>query len=254
MNLLGILLACVQVSIFKLFRICVVCVLAFGADLQTFAFDGSSTLSKDQKSQLTAGQQVTVIVPREASFYPEFTAMQLVDASPEEIAAVAMDYGIRKDFQEYVVNAKVTEGVGATSHLVNWELNIPLVGRAHAAYRYEVSRRAGVIELRAESVDPPIGLVKEVSRLRVEKFDGGPRSLLSFQTTIDATWWITLVQSKASFFATYQRLLTAIAGQVMKEKKEDKLLLAAQLQRFNALREPRSDSKLESQQSSPDRR
>lgn len=206
--------------------------------LPALSISGYAALTVEQKSRLAAHEQVVITEEREGAHYPDLWVLQLSDASVEEVMAVFTDYSIRKEYQPYILDTRVTEGADTAHAVVDWEISVPLLGRSHAQYRHDLTHADGILQLRCESILPPVGMESEVNSLSVQRIpqaEGtGNRAatLLTFATRIRARWWTTLGYSRASYLSAYQSTLDALVKRVELERSKHRAGLAARVERL----------------------
>jgi len=84
-------------------------------------------LSPEQKSKIQAGQQVVVMQEAAGSAWPKVWVYQRVDSTPEEAAAVFVDFESAPTYIPNLKKAKISKRVAKNSFEVDYILEVPVL-------------------------------------------------------------------------------------------------------------------------------
>ena len=85
-----------------------------------------SELNSAQKCQVEDGSQVVVTENIEGKPWPRIKVYRLVDASPEQVAAVFFDYESAKSFVPNVIKSEISNRLSACTMDVDYGLDVPI--------------------------------------------------------------------------------------------------------------------------------
>jgi len=97
-------------------------------------------LSAEQRAALERGGHVTVTQPRETSPWPAITVYRLVDATPEEAAAVFVDYDAHHLYIPSLIESRTATRVDSATVEVDYVADVPLMRDERYTVRDHVAR------------------------------------------------------------------------------------------------------------------
>jgi len=97
-------------------------------------------LSAEQRATLERGGHVLVTQQREKSPWPAITVYRLVDATPEEAAAVFVDYDAHHAYIPTLLSSRVSQRIDAATADVDYVADVPMFRDEHYTVRDRVVR------------------------------------------------------------------------------------------------------------------
>jgi hypothetical protein len=97
-------------------------------------------LSAEQRATLERGGHVLVTQQRETSPWPAITVYRLVDATPEEAAAVFMNYDAHHEYIPTLLSSRVSQHIDAATVDVDYVADVPFFRDEHYTVRDHVAR------------------------------------------------------------------------------------------------------------------
>ncbi len=85
-----------------------------------------SELTSTQKGEVETGSQVVVTENIEGKPWPRIKVYRLVNASPEQVAAVFFDYENAKSFVPNVIKSEISNRLSACTMDVDYGLDVPI--------------------------------------------------------------------------------------------------------------------------------
>lgn len=200
-------------------------------------------LSPDQRAILESGGRVVLTEDVAGSVWPRITVLQFVVGSPEESAAVFMDYSRHASFVPNVLLSRVSRVVDAATLEVDYVLSVPIAPDEAYTVRNRLSstipERAGDARtyrvewtlVRASSTKSAEG------EARFEPYRGG--TLFTYRNLVVPGGRIAglgFIRRKAQ--KDVEATAQAIAAQVASQRTGDRALLDRQLRELRAVIRP----------------
>src|SRR4051812_13978065 len=101
-----------------------------------------SSLSPEQREAFNRGKPVQLLTPVASSPWPRSTVFQLIDATPEECAAVLSDYALQSTYVPRLRSSRVIARRGRESD-VEYVIDIPLFADERSISRQRIHDRGG---------------------------------------------------------------------------------------------------------------
>ncbi len=84
-------------------------------------------LNSAQQAQINKGSQVVLLEDIEGKPWPRVTIYQLVNASPEEVAAVFFDYEDNKAFVPNLLKSEISKKISPCTTEIDYAVNVPIL-------------------------------------------------------------------------------------------------------------------------------
>jgi hypothetical protein len=177
-----------------------------------------SELSAAQKCQVHGGSQVILTENVEGNPWPRIKVYRLVDASPEQVAAVFFDYESAKSFIPNVIKSEISNKLSACTMDVDYGLDVPIFPDEF----YTVRNNLRLIDENSYCIDWKLlrsVLTKDsVGNIRVEPCEG--KTVICYQNLVTpASNIAVLLRGKA--IEQMKETTQALASRVEKEKTAD---------------------------------
>ena len=200
-----------------------------------------SELNSGQKCQVKDGSQVVVTENIEGKPWPRIKVYRLINASPEQVAAVFFDYDGAKSFVPNVIKSEVSNRISACTMDVDYGLDVPIFPDEF----YTVRNNLRVIEQDSYCVDWKLlrsVLTKDsVGNFRVEPWED--KSIICYQNLVTpASNIAVLLRGRA--IEQMKDTTKALAIQVEKEKSTDPPVLKRQVAALRAALKEQPDARL----------
>jgi len=112
----------------RLLRLVTAAVLGLtGAGSQLSAGEILQELNPGQQSQVKKGEQILLTDEVEGKPWPRVTIYQVVDATPEEVAAVFFDYEDNKSFVPNILKSSISKKITACTTEIDYGVNVPIL-------------------------------------------------------------------------------------------------------------------------------
>lgn len=104
-----------------------IALLVFTSALPLGAADILGELDSSQKSALIKGAQILVTEDIKGKPWPRVTIYKVVNATPEEVAAVFFDYEDNKSFVPNLLKSEISKRISPRSSEVDYGVNVPIL-------------------------------------------------------------------------------------------------------------------------------
>lgn len=178
-----------------------------------------------RQSDVSGGKQIVITESIEGKIWPRVKIYRTVNASPEEVAAVFVDYENGKSFIPNLIKSKISKQVSSCNVEVDYGIDVPILPDEYYTVRniLEKSDLGYVIKwklLRAVQTKDSEG------SLRIQPWQG--KAVICYQNLVTpGSGMAVLLRGKA--ISQMQDTVRAIAAQVEKEKASDPALLEQQV-------------------------
>ncbi len=188
-------------------------------------------LDSGQKASLQKGAQVMVTEEVEGKPWPRVRIYQIVNATPEEVMAVFIDYNRAKTFVPNILKSEITKEISPTEVEIDYGLDIPIfpdefyttrnVIRAKSGGAFEVSWKL----VRAVQTKDIVG------SFRAEPYDG--KSLVCYQNLVTPGSGMAGLLKKTAI-GQMKQAETAIVGEIERKTQKEPQAVAAQVKALQA--------------------
>ena len=223
-----------------MFRCWRISLLTIGVALSRGDAQATAELRADQRKAIEAGGQVfrTWEVPQ--SSWPRACVYERIDATPEEAAAVFVDYERHRSFIPGITKSTISRVVDPATAEVDYTLDVPIVADEHYTVRDRVSVDSGSGSyqvdwslVRASSTKATVGGV------RFEPFradgDAAASTLMAYCNLVTpGSRLAKLGFIKSRAMKQVRETAHAVATEVRRERTTDRALLDAQLTALRA--------------------
>jgi hypothetical protein len=224
--------SCWPMRVFRLTRYAAVFLTACLLDTpQLAAGSVLSELNASQKGSMKAGDQVVVIENVEGNPWPRIKVYRLIDANPEQVAAVFFDFESAKSFVPNVFKSEISNRISPCIMEVDYGLDVPIFPDEFYTVRNslrsvdENSYRFDWKLLRAVMTKDSVG------NFRVEPWEG--KSLVCYQNMVTPSSNIAvLLRSRA--IEQMKETTRALAAHVEKERGTNPAGLKKQISTLRA--------------------
>jgi hypothetical protein len=198
-------------------------------------------LTSTQKFEVESGSQVIITEDVDGKPWPRVKVYRLIDASPEQVAAVFFDYEDAKSFVPNVIKSEISNRLSACTMDVDYGLDVPIFPDEF----YTVRNNLKLIDENSYCVDWKLlrsVLTKDsVGNFRVEPWEG--RAVVCYQNLVTpASNIAVLLRGRA--IEQMKETMRAFAAQVEKEKSGDAPGLKRQVAALRAALRDRPDARL----------
>ena len=116
--------------------------LSFTAISRLGATEILGELDSSQKSALTKGSQILVTEDIKGKPWPRVTIYKVVNATPEEVAAVFFDYEDNKSFVPNLLKSEISKKISSRSSEVDYGVDVPILPDEYYTVRNTITRTA----------------------------------------------------------------------------------------------------------------
>jgi hypothetical protein len=200
-----------------------------------------SELTPAQKGQVQGGSQVVVTEEVEGKPWPRIKVYRLINATPEQVAAVFFDYESAKTFVPNVIKSQISNRLSACTMDVDYGLDVPIFPDEF----YTVRNSLRLVEENSYSFDWKLlrsVLTKDsVGGIRVEPWEG--RALICYQNLVTpASNIAVLLRAKA--VQQMKDTAEALAAKVEHQRSSDSSGLKRQVAALRTALQQRPDTPL----------
>ena len=200
-----------------------------------------SELTSTQKGEVETGSQVVITENIEGKPWPRVKVYRLINASPEQVAAVFFDYENAKSFVPNVIKSEISNRLSACTMDVDYGLDVPIFPDEF----YTVRNSLKSIDDNSYCVDWKLlrsVLTKDsVGNFRVEPWEGG--AVICYQNLVTpASNIAVLLRGRA--IEQMKETTKALAAEVEKEKSADASGLKRRVAALRAALRDRPDARL----------
>jgi hypothetical protein len=200
-----------------------------------------SELNPSQKSEVATGSQVVVTEDIEGKPWPRVKVYRLINANPEQVAAVFFDYENAKSFVPNVIKSEISNRLSACTMDVDYGLNVPIFPDEF----YTVRNSLKSSDENSYCVDWKLlrsVLTKDsVGNFRVEPWEG--RAVICYQNLVTpASNIAVLLRGRA--IEQMKETTKALAAEVEKEKSADATGLKRRVATLRAALRDQPDARL----------
>lgn len=183
-------------------------------------------LSADQQKTVLSGEEIVVTEAVKGHVWPRVSIYRIVNASPEQVAAVFFDYTTAKEYVPNVFKSDISKVISPCVIEVDYSLDIPILPDEHYTARNSLTARGGSsyavdwLLLRAAQTKASVG------SLHIEPREG--KSLIRYRClTTPGSSMAGLLRAKA--VSQMSDTVAAIAKQVETRREKDPAGLAKQV-------------------------
>ncbi|HEY5770642.1 MAG TPA: hypothetical protein VIS71_12425 [Terrimicrobium sp.] len=190
-----------------------------------------SELNSAQKTQVEDGSQVVVTENIDGKPWPRIKVYRLVDASPEQVAAVFFDYESAKSFIPNVIKSEISNRLSPCTIEVDYGLDVPIFPDEF----YTVRNNLRLVDENSYCIDWKLlrsVLTKDsVGNIRVEAWEG--KAVICYQNLVTPGSNIAvLLRGRA--IEQMKETTKALANKVETEKSADPPALKRQVAALRA--------------------
>lgn len=209
----------------------------------TIGVADAQQLSPDQRAILESGGRVVLTEEIAGSVWPRITVLQFVVGSPEESAAVFMDYARHASFVPNVLVSRVSRVVDAATLEVDYVLSVPIAPDESYTVRNRMSSTLSARAGDARTYRVEWTLVRASStkaaegEARFEPYRGG--TLFTYRNLVVPGGRIAglgFIRRRAA--KDVEATAQAIAAQVATQRAGDRALLERQLRALRTVLSP----------------
>jgi hypothetical protein len=198
-------------------------------------------LTSAQKCEVETGSQVVITEDVEGKPWPRVKVYRLIDASPEQVAAVFFDYEGAKSFVPNLIKSEISNKLSACTMDVDYGLDVPIFPDEF----YTVRNSLKLIDENSYCVDWKLlrsVLTKDsVGNFRVEPWED--RAVICYQNLVTpASNIAVLLRGKA--IEQMKETTKALAAQIEKEKSADGSGMKRRVAALRAALRDRPDARL----------
>jgi len=142
-------------------------------------------LDASQKRELAAGETVVIATDHDGLPWPELTLYKKVDAPPEVIAKLFLDYENAPSYIPGMVAAKVVREEGDGTKDVRYTVKMPVFTQLTYTVRNHYSKHGDSFNVKWELLESPVAKSSDGS-LRVEPYEG--QSIIRYSNLVHPTF------------------------------------------------------------------
>lgn len=196
----------------------------------SLAGDVLNQLSPAQLQEVKSGKQVLVTEAVEGKAWPRVRVYRVINATPEEVAAVFFDYANAKSFVPNLLKSEVSKKISACSFEVDYGVDVPILPDEFYTVRNSLVQKGDIYNIDWKLIRA-VQTKDSVGDFRVEPF--GEKSLIRYQNLVTpGSSMAGLLKGKA--VDQMEQTVTAIGKKVESQKKDHPQDLQRQVEAMRA--------------------
>lgn len=153
-------------------------------------------LSASDRKKLESGESVVVTVEKEGAVWPEVRIYRKVQATPQGVTDLFLDYEHANSFIENLESAKVEKEPDANTKDVRYTVRLPIIFNINYLVRNRYEKTADGYTVSWHLLEPPFAAKSAVGSLRVEPL--GDKAVICYANHVEpATRLIAGLRSHA---------------------------------------------------------